>query len=490
MGPGFDGIAPADALASALAYRACNPQVPGFGFLGRGLGVHILKVGAISVLLLVQLSACVSPAPVAGPRDESGVGFQVIKSLTTEVGARLAGSRKEADARKWAVAKLTSLGFKNVHVEPFAFHAWERGTGSAEIVAPVKLSLAMAALGGSVSTSPGGLSAPVAFVASFDDLLKAPKGAYAGHIVYINDRMERARNGAGYGPAVRKRSQGAIEAVKRGALAVVIRSAGTDSNRFAHTGNMRYEAGLRKIPGIAISGPDADQIERLHALGGEITLKLKLQTRDVPHAESGNVVADIVGTELPDEIVLLGAHLDSWDLGTGAIDDGAGIGIVVGAALRAAGPAMNPKRTIRVVLFGAEEYTGGGNSAGTGGEAYAKAYASQIPKHVMATEADFGSGAPWRYDTKVPAEDLAFYEQVFERIRGLGIERGGTERAGGTDVEPLGLAGVRMISIVQDGTNYFDIHHTANDTLDKVDPASLELNIEALARAAAMVANR
>ncbi|MEQ1753877.1 MAG: M28 family peptidase [Micropepsaceae bacterium] len=436
------------------------------------------------------LAGCVSAVGVDRNAAESGPGYAVLKSLTTEVGARLAGSRKEAQAREWAVAKLASLGFVNVHEEPFAFHGWERGTGSAEVVGPVRIPLVMAALGGSVSTPAGGITARVAFVDSYDDLLKAAPGSFKGRIVYVNDHMVRARDGSGYGPAVRKRSKGAIEAARRGAIAVVIRSAGTDSNRFAHTGNLRYEAGVRQIPGIALSGPDADQIERLHATGRDITLKLELRTRDVPHTVSGNVVADIVGREYPDEIILLGAHLDSWDLGTGAIDDGAGVGIIVGAALRAAGPDMKPKRTIRVVLFGAEEYTGGGNGAGTGGEAYAKSHAAEIANHIVATEADFGAGAPWRYDTNVPASDLAFYEQIFDDLRPLGIERGKSQTDGGTDIEPLHKAGVRIISIAQDGTNYFDLHHTANDTLDKVDPVTFELNVEAYARAVSMVANQ
>jgi Zn-dependent M28 family amino/carboxypeptidase len=225
-------------------------------------------------------------------------------------------------------------------------------------------------------------------------------------------------------------------------------------------------------------------------MGKPITMKIDLHTRDVPHTVSGNVIADIKGTEKPDEIVLLGAHLDSWDLGTGAIDDGAGVGIIVGAALRAAGPDMKPKRTIRVVLFGSEEYTGGGNGAGSGGKAYANAHAAEIPKHVLAMEADFGAGAPWNYDTNVPAADLPFFEEIFSAIAPLGLQRGKNKTTGGTDIEPLHDAGVRIIGIDQDGTTYFDLHHTADDTLDKIDPVALELNVEAYARATAMVANR
>lgn len=445
---------------------------------------------AFAATLTVLLSGCVTAERHSEADERDALGYTIVSSLTTEVGARLAGSPKEAEARRWAVAKLKALGFSNVHEETFPFHAWERGTGSVEVVAPVRLPLVMAALGGSVSTPKGGITAQVAFVNSFDELQKAAPDRFKGQIVYINDRMTRARDGSGYSLAVRKRSKGAIEAAKRGAVAVAIRSAGTDNDRLAHTGNMRYEAGVRQIPGIALSAPDADQIERLHAMGQAISMKIMLQTRNLPRAVSGNVIGDIRGSERPDEIVLLGAHLDSWDQGTGAIDDGAGVAIVIGAALRAAGPGLKPKRTIRVVLFGAEEYTGGGKGAGTGGEAYAKAHAAEIPNHVLALEADFGAGAPWRFDTNVPVSDLAFYEKIFGKLQPLGIERGKLKTSGGTDIEPLHDAGVRIIAIAQDGTHYFDLHHTANDTLDKIDPVALELNVEAYARAVSMVANQ
>lgn len=444
----------------------------------------------MSVVVALALTACVSAEIDTRTEGKSTLSYEIVKSLTTEVGARLAGTAKEAEARKWAIAKLNSLGFANVREELFDFHAWERGIGSAEIVFPSRQPLVMVALGGSVSTPAQGITAPIEFFESYDELLKAAAGSLKGKIAFVNDRMERARDGSGYRSAVRKRSQGAIEASRRGALAVVIRSVGTDEHRFAHTGNMRYEAGVRKIPGAALAGPDADQIERLHRLGRDIRLKLKLQTRDVPRSVSGNVVADIVGIERPDEIILLGAHLDSWDLGTGAIDDGAGVAIVISAALRAAGPDLKPKRTIRVVLYGAEEYTGGGKGAATGGDAYAKAHADELSKHLLAMEADFGAAVPWRFDTNVPAADQEFYERVLAALQPLGIEPGKRETSGGADIQPLHKAGVRIISIGQDGSGYFDLHHTANDTLDKIDPAALELNVEAYARAVAMAAGR
>ena len=439
-----------------------------------------------TAVLTVAIAGCaqVGERPVLPTAESKAVplSYRVISSLTTQVGPRLAGTAREAAARDWAVRTLKELKFTRVTVEPFTIKGWERGEASAEIVSAGHQALAVAALGGSIATPPRGITAPVAIVASFDDLLAAPEGAYAGKIVYIGDRMARARDGAGYGPAVRKRSRGAIEAAKRGAVAVIIRSAGTDASRYPHTGLMRYDEKVKKIPGAALSNADADQIERLAAMGLPVRLKLVLSSRPLAAAPSGNVVADIAGVEKPEEIVLLGAHLDSWDLGTGAIDDGAGVAIVVGAALKAAGPDLKPKRTIRVVLFGAEE------PGGQGGEEYQKLHAKD--RHVLATEADFGAGRAWRFATKVADADLPFFDAIGRDLAALGLERGNNTSDGGTDVAPLGKTGVPLVGITQDGTYYFDHHHTANDTLDKIDVEALEQNVEAYARVARAVSER
>lgn len=440
---------------------------------------------AAAALLAVAAGCAPLPSPqTAMPQAAMPLSYRLVHSLTTEVGPRLAGTPQEAAARDWAVRTLKELKFSRVSVEPFTFDGWVRGPERATIVSHGDQALAVTALGGSVSTQKGGITAPVAFVASFDDLLAAPPGTYKGKIAFVNDRMTATRDGAGYAVAVRKRSKGASEAAKRGALAVVIRSVGTDASRYPHAGNMRYEAGVRKIPAAAVSAADADQIERLAAMGAEVRLRLELQTRHIKDAPSGNVVADIVGVERPEEIVLLAAHLDSWDLGTGAIDDGAGVAIVVAAALKAAGADMKPKRTIRVVLYGAEEV------GVHGGDAYAKAHAGELKHHVMATEADFGTGRVWRFTSKAVEADLPFFDRVAADLRELGVERGKNDASGGADIAVLGKAGVPIVGLTQDGTTYFDYHHTANDTLDKIDPAALEQNVEVYARVAAAFANR
>lgn len=454
-------------------------------FVGFPVVVRQIFAGAC---VLAFGTGCVGVQPAAGPTGpatgQPSLAYRLTQSLTTEVGPRLAGTSREAAARDWAVRWLKELKFTRVGVEPFAIKGWVRVHEEASIVSHGNQALAVTALGGSISTRKGGVTAPVAFVASYEDLLAAPPASYAGKIVFVHDRMKAARDGAGYGVAVRKRSRGAIEAAKRRALALVIRSAGTDRSRFPHTGNMNYDKAVKQIPAAAISNADADQLERLQAMGATVRLRLDLKTRSFANAPSGNVVADIVGVEKPDEIVLLAAHLDSWDLGTGAIDDATGVGIVVAAALKAAGPDLKPKRTIRVVLYGAEEV------GVHGGDAYAKAHAGEISKHVMATEADFGTGAVWRFASKASEADLPFFDTVASSLRDLGVERGDNKSSGGADISVLGKAGVPIVGLTQDGTTYFDLHHTANDTLDKVDPVQLEQNVEVYARVARAFANR
>jgi len=435
--------------------------------------------------LLAFTTGCATTeqGPTVAPAAPS-LAYRTVQSLSTEVGPRLAGTPREAAARDWAVRWLKDLKFSRVAVEPFTIRGWVREREEATIVSHGDQALAVTALGGSISTPKGGITAPLAFVASYEDLLAAPPGSYAGKIVFVHDRMNAARDGAGYGVAVRKRSRGAIEAAKRGAIALVIRSVGTDQARFPHTGNMNYEAGVKKIPAAAVSNADADQLERLQAMGVPVRLKLVLKTRAFANAPSGNVVADILGVETPEEIILLAAHLDSWDLGTGAIDDAAGIAIVVAAALKAAGPALKPKRTIRVVLYGAEEV------GVHGGDAYAKAHANELSKHVMATEADFGTGRVWRFASKASEADLPFFDSVAASLRDLGVERGNNNASGGADIAVLGQKGVPIVGLTQDGTTYFDHHHTANDTLDKVDAAALEQNVEVYARVVRAFTNR
>jgi len=406
-------------------------------------------------------------------------GYDITRSLTTEIGPRLAGSVGEARARDWAVEKFKTLGFTNIKNEPFPVRGWVRGVETAEILSPFPQSLVITALGGSVATPQTGIQASVAYFATYDDLINAPMGSLDGKIAYISGRMDKHIDGAGYGPANQKRQTGATEAAKRGALAVLIRSVGTDSHRFPHTGQMRYDDAVKKIPIAAMSAPDADQMDRIFALtqksGKEVEISLRLLPRDIGELQSGNVMAEIVGTEKPEEIILIGAHLDSWDMATGAVDDGAGVGIVMGAAKVLMDSGLKPKRTIRVVLFGAEEV------GLIGAFAYAKAHQDELGQHVLATESDFGAGRIYGIQAGKYAATQAWVAAIAPEFAYLGIKPKDGITSGGPDIIPLNMAGVPTVRLNQDGTDYFDLHHTPDDTFDKIDPKAMQQNVAAYA---------
>lgn len=402
----------------------------------------------------------------------STYAYDITESLTTEIGPRVGGSPEEAKAREWAVAKFKEIGLENVRIEPFMMPYWERGVETASIVSPNPQQLYITSLGGSVATPPEGIEADIAYFPTFEDLKNAPVGGLDGKIVFISGRMKKAPDGAGYGPANQKRRSGATEAAKRGAIAVVIRSVGTDSHRFPHTGMMRYAEDVKNIPIAALSAPDADQLERTLERGDTIRLKMTLTPQWKGERESGNVIGEIVGSEKPDEIVLISGHLDSWDLGTGAIDDGAGIGISAGAAQVLINSGLKPKRTIRVVAFGAEEV------GLLGGFAYAKQHKGEsLDNHVLATESDFGAEPPYEVlsgarSGRAVIEDMA---------KAIGLPMSDRATNGGPDIGPMSREGVPTMRFQQEGTDYFDLHHTPDDTFDKIDADDMAKNTAAFA---------
>jgi carboxypeptidase Q len=443
--------------------------------------------------LLLLLPALGAAAPVSSQdfratasalRDEAMKGtraFEIVRSLTAEVGPRSAGSPGDARAVEWGVRTMKALGFQNVRAEKVTVPHWDRGAESGEIVSPWPQPVALAALGGSVGTPAGGIEAEVVQVPDVAALEKPDAvlaGRVKGKIVFINKRMERRRDGSGYGEAVGGRSRGAALAGKLGAAAVLIRSVGTDNNRTPHTGAMRYEEGGPRIPAAALSNPDADLLESQLASGKPVVFRLKLGARLVGDAGSANVVGEIPGREKPDEVVLLGCHLDSWDLGTGAVDDGAGCAIMMEAARRIGELKQRPRRTIRVVLFANEEF------GLSGARAYAEAHAAELPKHILAGESDFGSGKVWRISSRVAPETLSAFDAIAGLLAPIGVERGDNEAGGGADLIPMVPARVPVAGLNQDGTEYFDWHHTANDTLDKIDPKDLDQNVAAWAAVA------
>jgi Peptidase family M28 len=393
--------------------------------------------------------------------------FDFVESLTTEIGQRLAGTEAHRRAVVWAEARLKAAGFENVHSEPFTFPAWIRGAESAEIVGSVPQHLAVTALGGSVATDASGIEAEIALFRTYDDLLAAAPGSLSGKIAVVTQRMVRAQDGSGYGAANPIRRSGPSEAAKRGAVAYLLRSLGTDSHRLPHTGALNYQDGAPRIPAAALAIPDAEQLERLAALG-PVRIRLLLTPTVQENAPSWNVVGEIKGSERPDEIVLIGGHLDSWDLGTGATDDGAGIAIVFGAARLIAGLPQRPGRTIRVVLFGAEEMN-------FSGAAYARAHQGETGKIVVAGEADFGARNVYSVQLPSGVADSDFGHTLQRIIAPLGANVDHRPAlGGGDDIRELQNAGVPPVSLRQDGLDYFDTHHTADDTLDKIDPKQLD----------------
>ncbi len=433
------------------------------------------------------------PTPVGVPVDPKVVAlrdraltddaaYAIVRDLTTQIGPRPDGSDQEAQARRWAVARLESLGFRNVRIEPYTLnHVWVRGGETGEIVAPVPQPLRLTALGNSGATPAGGITLPVVYFPTFNDLQLAPEGSLRGKIAFVSNQMHATQDGSSYGASGVARFVGPNLAAKKGAAAIVIRSVGTDHGRGPHTGTTNFEPGVTPIPAAALSVADAETLARVFALGRPVTLHLTLTPHIVPSRESGNVVAEVPGTDAAAGVVLIGGHLDSWDLGTGAIDDGAGVAITTGAAklLMDSGPH---RRTIRVVWFGDEE------SGGFGGAAYAKAHGQE--RHATAAESDFGADRVWRFQTNFAEAAKPIGDRLAAALGPLGIVRGRDPAGEGTDVEPILSAGkVAAVDLNQDGTRYFDYHHTPEDTLDRVDPVQLRQNVAAWATMLAVVAD-
>ena len=385
-----------------------------------------------------------------------------------------------AAAREWAVARLTALGFKNVQIEPFTIPGFVRGAESARLTGPYPHNLHITALGNSVPTPKGGLTAELVYFPSLDALKAAPAGSLVGKIAFVDNQMKPNQDGSGYGPYGQARRQGPAVAASKGAIGAVIRSAGTDHNRDPHTGGTNFPAGSRAIPAGAVSAPDADLIARIAATGKPITINLVLESHPQANMPSGNVIADLPGRDPSLPPILVACHLDSWDLGTGAIDDGAGCAIVTAAALRV--QDSKPLRTIRVLWAGSEEL------GGFGGIAYAKAHAGE--PHALAMESDFGADRVWRVDLNFAPANKPLGEAVSAALAPMGIVTGSSKAGGGTDVAPIIAAQkLAVIDLRQDGTRYFDLHHTPDDTLDKIDPAQLDQNVATWAAVLAVVAN-
>jgi carboxypeptidase Q len=406
---------------------------------------------------------------VAALRDaalKDDYAWDITEGLTTEVGQRLAGTEAEARARNWAVAKLRALGFSNVRVEPFDMPVWARGPEAIEILAPFPQKLVVAALGNSASTPPEGIRGEVIGFDTLADLEAAPDHAVRGKIVFVSHAMPRTQDGSGYGYFGGPRRQGPSIASRKGAIGIVIRSIGTDYHRNPHTGVQSFAAGVRPIPAGALPLPDAEQLQRILKRGKAVTMHLTLVSQ-TGRGQSGNVIGEIPGRDPTLPPILVGGHLDSWDQGTGAIDDAAGVAIATAAAKRIM-DAGRPLRTIRIVWFGAEE------PGLFGGLAY---QARHKEPHYALAESDFGTGRIWQVNSKLGKDREAEARTLQAALAPLGIVPGALDEADGSDIGPMIAAGAPAVGLSQDGTYYFDIHHTPDDTLDKIDPAQLRQNV-------------
>ncbi len=428
----------------------------------------------LSLALLALAAAPLSAKPgVVAMRDAAladRVALDIVTDLTTEVGQRLAGTEAEARARDWAVRRLKALGFANVRIEPFDMPVWVRGTETAEIVAPFPQKLILTALGNSGATPDAGITAPVVQFDGLDALKAATPAQVRGRIVFVDHRMAATMDGSSYGVFGAIRRQGPSIASRLGAAAIVIRSIGTDHSRAPHTGVQNWIDGATPIPSAALSVIDAENLARMVAKGAPVTMHLVLTPRFMGTGTSGNVIAEVPGSDPAAGIVVVGGHLDSWDLGTGAIDDGAGVAITTAAAKRVM-DAGRPHRTIRLVWFGAEE------PGIFGGLAYARAHGSE--RHALAAEADFGADRAWRFEVKLPATAAPLTERLRLALAPLGITASATPARGDSDIAPLVAVGISSVSINQNGMRYFDLHHTPEDTLDKIDPTQLAQNVAA-----------
>jgi hypothetical protein len=403
----------------------------------------------------------------------SAHGYETLSYLSDNIGPRLTGSKNAALAVQWTTKRLRSWGI-DAHTEKVMVPHWVRGVESARLVSHNDQPLVLTTLGGSVATPPEGLVADVVEVRSFDELKTLN---VRGKIVFFSGSMDMdlvraGRSFEAYRKAQEFRTKGADQASPYGALAAVIRSVASDSLRTPHTGAVRYEGKVKKIPAAALAAEDALLIHRLLAKGEKVRMHLLLRPRTLPDVESANVVAEIGGSERPDEIILLGAHLDSWDLGTGAIDDGAGVAMVMETMRLIHDLGLTPKRTIRAVLFMNEE------NGGKGGNQYFADHKKE--KHIAAIETDAGSAAPRGFLTTLKGDALSQFAARVPMLDRVGAAKFDNAEHTGADTTPLIDAGVTGFGLVPDQRHYFDYHHSAADTLDKIDPHELAQNTAAL----------
>jgi carboxypeptidase Q len=423
---------------------------------------------------------------------ESDYAYRQVAHLANNIGPRLSGSAQAAKAVEYVARDLRALGCE-VRLEKVMVPHWVRGEETAALVqfpgqaANTAQKIVLCALGNSVATPKEGIEAEVLAVKNFDELKSMPRERVAGKIVLFNYPFDKqmaaeGRSFKAYSEAVVYRSDGPSAAARQGAVACLVRSVGNAEYRLPHTGLTDYAKDAPKIPAGAVTAEDADLIVDL-VRQGPVKLKLVLTPQTLPDAESANVIADIKGSEHPDQVVIVSGHLDSWDLGTGAIDDAAGIAVSMETANLIRKLSLKPKRTIRVIAWMNEE------NGEAGSKQYAKDHEKEIQNHFAAMETDGGAGHPIGVNIKAKPEVKGMFTPVANILQASGAGILDLVEHCGADIEPLERAGVPAFSPIQDSRFYFNYHHTAADTLDKIVPKELAENSAVVAVVAYALAN-
>jgi carboxypeptidase Q len=416
-------------------------------------------------------------ARIIGAALTSDRAYARLAHLTDHIGNRLSGSTSLEHAIEWALAEMKRDGLDNVRAEKVMVPHWVRGEESLEMLTPVSRKLQMLGLGNSIGTPAEGISAAAIVVRDFAELDRLGEQV-RGKIVVYNAPFQN------YGVTVMYRLQGASRAARYGAVAALVRSITPVSLQTPHTGAMTYDPDQPKIPVAAVTIEVAELLQRMNDRGEHPTLKLKMEAKFLPDAESANVIAELRGSERPDEIVLIGGDLDSWDVGQGAHDDGGGC-IVAWETIRLLKElGLKPRRTIRAVLYTNEE------NGTRGGNAYRDAHRAEIAKHVLAIESDSGVYRPEGFGLAgtAPPQVRANLIEIAKLLAGIGANNI-ADNGGGADIGPIMREGVIGASLDVDGAHYFDIHHTQADTLDKVNPRELALCVATMAVMAYTVAD-
>ncbi|HEY0672698.1 MAG TPA: M28 family metallopeptidase [Longimicrobiales bacterium] len=409
----------------------------------------------------------------AATRDSST--YHVLTELTDRFGPRFSGSENLERAIDWILARMKADGLENVRGEPVMVPHWVRGQESAELLEPRRAALPMLGLGGSIGTPPGGITAEVLVVSDFDELTRRAAEA-RGKIVLFDVPFTN------YGATVRYRTQGAVAAARAGAVASLIRSVASYSMRTPHTGTMSYDSTVPRIPHAAITVEDAQMLHRMQQRGERVVVKLMMEAQTLPDVQSRNVIAEVRGRERPDEVIVLGGHIDSWDVGTGAMDDAGGCVAAWHAVKLIKQLGLKPRRTLRVVMWTNEE------NGLRGGTAYRDAHRHELDKHILAIESDAGVFKPLGFGVTASDSAFAIIQQVgklLERIGAGEIKKGG----GGADIGPIMALGVPGMGLDVEGDKYFWYHHSGTDTVDKLDPHEVNLSVATLAIMAYVIAD-